>query len=393
MKKRSDSPKKIYEKLIGLGEQSVRKNYFPQLQQRLDLLERFRALLDHTSDVILLAGFPSHRIIDANASATRQLGYSFEELQRMTLDQVVDMGRIGWAEHQESSGIEQGNMATVLLRRDGGEIPAEVSLSMDDFGGTTYVVAVARDISERRRVEEALRLSDRMKTEFISTAAHEFRTPLTTILGFSQLLLTEPALSEKERREFLTYIQDKAQALSRIVSDLLDISRVESGQGLSLQKVASSPEALMEQLEPFLRLNACDHHFRLRITDPKAPVTVDQAKIAQVFENLVSNAIKYSPERSTVTIAGRRLGEHYEFSVIDQGVGMTPVQLEHVFDKFYRGDFSNTAAGGIGLGMSIVRSIIEAHGGQIKVESAPGRGTAVRFTLPLTLGEENRGRQ
>jgi signal transduction histidine kinase len=257
----------------------------------------------------------------------------------------------------------------------------------NDEGEIEGAVELCLDITERKRAEELLRESDRMKTEFISTAAHELRTPLTSILGFSQVLLSPENLSDAERKEFLAYIHQQARALSGMVADLLDIARIESGQGLALKRVFCAAGELVIQLSPFLQGGTERSRFELAITAEATPLLVDKAKMAEVFENLLSNALKYSPPGSPIRIAGEIVGESYRFSVVDRGIGMTPEQVARVFDKFYRADASDTAVGGLGLGMSIVRNIVEAHGGRIWVESEPDRGTTAHFSLPLAPPE------
>jgi signal transduction histidine kinase len=246
---------------------------------------------------------------------------------------------------------------------------------------------IDRDVTLRKKAEETLRESDRMKTEFISTAAHELRTPLTSILGFSQVLLSPENLSDAERKEFLSYIHQQARALSGMVADMLDIARIESGQGLALNQVPCTAGELVIQLSPFLQGGPERSRFELAIAAEATPLLVDKAKMAEVFENLLSNAVKYSPPGSPIRIAGEIAGESYRFSVADRGIGMTPEQVARVFEKFYRADASDTAVSGLGLGMSIVRNIVEAHGGKIWVESEPGRGTTAHFLLPLALPE------
>ena len=494
-------------RLIGLGERSFSKSYYPELQRRLDQLERFRVLLDCARDVILLAELFSRRIVDANLSACRQLGYSGEELNGLTLNDVVALDRLVWP--QDSDPLSSGRMvSTVLLRSDGTEIPAEVDLSMDAFGDDSYVILVARDVAARLRAEESLRRSEaekalilqsteeiiayhdteqrmvwanrsasrtlnlppddlvgrhcwelwhgrqspcrrcpvrralktgrpqrgeitgsggrvwfirayptrsptgelegvvefclditerkkaeqalrthaRLKTEFISTAAHELRTPLTIIQGFSQLLLSADHLSAAEQREFLGYIHEKSRALSRLAADLLDIGRIEAGKGLSYVRTPCTPRELAEEAGFYFQALSSGHRLQLEITGDETGLEVDREKVVQVFENLLSNAVKYSHPGSTVRLSGHISGGRYEFTVLDQGVGMTPEQVGRVFDKFYRADSSNTAPSGFGLGMSVVRAIVEAHGGKIWVESRPNHGTAVRFTLPLRTG-------
>jgi len=293
------------------------------------------------------------------------------------------------ARREAFSGLENTN-----LHRDGHPLVIETSgvPFFDEGRNWLGYRGVDRDITVRKKAEEALRASDRMKTEFISTAAHELRTPLTSILGFSQLLLTRDGLPAEERREFLTYIHEKARALSAIVTDLLDIARIESGGALVLRVEDSTAGELAAQLAPFIQNDGCSGRYALSISGETVVLRADKAKILQVFENLLSNAVKYSPPSSPIRIAGGIVDHEYRFSVADQGVGMTPEQAARVFDKFYRADAADTAVGGLGLGMSIVRNIVEAHGGRIWVESETGRGTRVFFTLPLgTSGKAGDG--
>lgn len=502
MGKRSETadPRNLRTRLIGLGDRSFRKSYFPELQERMDQLERFRSLLDHSGDIILLARLPSTRIVDANASSCRQLGYECPDLHGVKIEQVVDLTRLQWP---EEGCLDEGVVTAVMRRRDGTLFPVEVTLCVDRFIDASYLLVVGRDITDRLRTEEGLKQAlaaaeeardkidailrstadglmvadtagnlvllneaaadllgirqedvlgraleevvkdrlpagieappllgegvwdlplagpwgrgrilqartspirdrkgkgsgvvislqdrtrdreiDRMKTEFISTAAHEFRTPLTSIQGFSEILLSR-RLSPSERREFLAYIHEKALSLGRLVADLLDIARIESGQALRLQRLPWTVREVVRQIAPLMRSDSPRHRFRVRLAHPGTLISVDRDKVAQVLENLLSNAIKYSPEGTLVRISGRREGAFYRLEVTDEGIGMTPDETARIFDKFYRADASNRAVGGIGLGMSIARSIVESHGGEIRVRSRPGRGTTVRFTLPL----------
>ncbi len=255
-------------------------------------------------------------------------------------------------------------------------LQARVSTIFALDGRTTGVVILFRDVTREREI-------DRMKTDFISTAAHELRTPLTSILGFSQVLLSQPDLSAGEREEFLRYINDKGTVLADIVKELLDIARIESGQGLSLNSYPFPPGEMVGLMEPLIKATGGQHHFEVNLTGGDIRLLADRSKIGQVLENLLSNAIKYSPAGGPIRIDGCADGSYYRISVTDQGIGMTAEQVHRVFDKFFRADVSNTAIGGVGLGMSIVKHIVEAHGGGIAVESEPGKGTRVSFTLPL----------
>ncbi|MEJ2698899.1 MAG: ATP-binding protein, partial [Desulfuromonadales bacterium] len=255
-------------------------------------------------------------------------------------------------------------------------IQARTSLVHGKRRKKTGAITILQDITRQREI-------DRLKSEFISTAAHELRTPLTSIQGFSEVLLEEENLAPDEQRKYISYIHDQARALGKIVGDLLDISRVETGRMLSLQRVARPVGPCIREIEPFLRWQPPSYRFKIELADEYVQWCVDAGKITQVMENLLSNAVKYSPGGGLIRVDGRLQGDSYAVSVCDQGRGMTPDQVTRVFDKFFRADASNTAVGGIGLGMSIVKNIVEAHGGNIEVESEPGRGTTVTFSIPL----------
>jgi PAS domain S-box-containing protein len=282
-----------------------------------------------------------------------------------------------------------GTLENTNLHKDGHLVVLETSgvPFFDGSGALLGYRGVDRDISERKRAEEALRASDRMKTEFVTTVAHEFRTPLTAIQGYSELLLNLEDLSPEERREFLSYINESSAELSRIVADLLDIARIEEGHGLSLILSPCSVKEMFGRVTPFLKTKVTTHRVEVTLAGEDTLLKIDRGKMGQVLENLISNAFKYSPEGSLVQIRGAPIPEGYQISVADRGIGMTPEQVAKIFDKFYRVDTSHAAVKGVGLGMSIVKNIVEAHGGKIWVESVPGEGTTVRFTLPAPAGQ------
>lgn len=252
-------------------------------------------------------------------------------------------------------------------------------------GGLVALEGFITDITERKKAEEILRQSDRMKSEFIKTVAHEFRTPLTSIQGFSEVLLTHDQLSPEVQRESLRYIYERSVALADMVDDILDIARIEAGRGLSLKVSPCLVMELFRQVEPFLKIQGTKYRFEVNLAEKDLLLEIDKRKMGQVLVNLLSNAIKFSPEGSLVQIRGDFFQGKYRISIADQGVGMTQEQAAMVFDKFYRIDASDTAVEGIGLGMSIVKHIVEAHGEKLWVKSELGKGTTVSFTLPLTL--------
>jgi len=238
------------------------------------------------------------------------------------------------------------------------------------------MITVFHEVTRERELE-------RIKSEFITTAAHELRTPLAAILGFSELLQERKKFSEAEEEEFAEIIHEKAQYLSDIVNDLLDISRIESGKPLSIKLETHPLQECFERFITSFRKSTPNHHIRVDFPDAPLQLHVDRRAICQVMENLLNNAVKYSPDGGEIVVTARPSGKDCLFTIRDEGIGMTKEQIERAFETFYRADASNTAIRGTGLGLTIVKLILDAHGGVISLESSPGKGTTVHFTLPL----------
>ena len=242
---------------------------------------------------------------------------------------------------------------------------------------------IARERTEAERSE--LKKMDIVKSEFISIAAHELRTPVTSIMGYTELLSDQymsDAFNEKQKIDFLSTIYESSEQLGKIVDDILDVSRIESGQRIPLYKKPLSIEALLKKVLNRISLKS-NHNFILKVS-PEVPESVefDEHRIDQVIENLLSNASKYSPEQSPITIVVEADNHLCSVTVTDQGIGMSNEQKDRIYDKFYRVDTSDTAVHGLGLGMSIVKQIIDDHGSTILIDSKLRKGTSVCFTLP-----------
>ncbi len=244
------------------------------------------------------------------------------------------------------------------------------------------------EIRKRLGIEEELMRLSRAKTEFIAVASHELRTPITSILGFAEILLSPDPFDESQRREFLQVISERALALKKTVDDLLDLSRVESKHEICLQKEPYSIDTVIDKVISLYKQISPGHRIAYSSVNLGHALAIDKEKIERVFENLISNAVKYSKEGSRIDIRRQRQEQDCLFAISDEGIGMTPEQVSKVFEKFYRVDAKNSATPGLGLGMNIVKQIVEAHGGRIWVESELEKGTTVFFTLP---GEEGGG--
>lgn len=257
-----------------------------------------------------------------------------------------------------------------------------ISLLRHADGAPRGNIVIIRDVTQERQIE-------RMKSDFVATAAHEFRTPLAAILGFTELLLEPDKRNKAQRNEFLHLIHEKAEALARMVNNLLDISRIESGEELPLSRSQHPLTELVGHVLPLFERYAARHTFEVQLPEQPVLLDVDADTVEQVFENIIGNAVKYSPLGGMIRITARIEDGFCRIAIADQGIGMSPQEAARVFDKFYRVDSSNTAVRGTGLGMTIVQHIIETHGGRIWIESSKGCGTTVYFTLPLAVGSED----
>lgn len=320
-----------------------------------------------------------NRIILMSSSAEVMLGTKLDSVFSMPLDEAIEKKELAERLVEIQSGAKQENMLDLELPGDNEDevrtIQAKPAIVKDGVGKEVGVITLLRDVSREREL-------DRMKREFIATAAHELRTPLTAVMGFSELLLCKDDLDKGKQAEFLSVIHKKAEILGKIVGDLLDLSRVDSGHLIRLKKDWADIGSIIERSTADYQRACPDNHFETVVPEMPLMVFLDDRKLFQVMENLLGNAVKFSPPGGVIRVVCEMSKENLRISVSDEGVGMTPEQIERVFDKFYRVDSSNTAKEGLGLGMAIVKNIIEAHGCQIWVDSEVGNGTKVTFTLP-----------
>ena len=240
--------------------------------------------------------------------------------------------------------------------------------------------------SERAARNAAERMSE-MKGDFLATLSHELRTPLNAIVGWAQILRTRPADAEQLAKGLET-IERNARVQAQLIEDLLDMSRITSGKlRLDIQRL--HPHTVVEGAVETLRTAADAKGIRLeKIVDPSAgPISADPGRLQQVLWNLLSNAIKFAPRGGTVQVLLQRVNSHVELSVADTGCGVKPEFMPHLFERFRQGDNPTTRHhGGLGLGLSIVKSLVELHGGTVTAMSAgENHGTTVTVTLPLTV--------
>jgi PAS domain S-box-containing protein len=378
-------------KLIGMVESfmdiTLRKKAERAMQ---DSEERFRQIFVSNPDPVILARLEDGAILDVNKAfevatgITRSLalGHNSEDLDLWVDTSLREPFRKLLQNHGEVDNYE------ATFRVVGGQIKtALVSARVLSVHNELCILLVIRDITTEKAAERALIKMDQMKSELISTAAHELNTPLSAMMGYTELLLTpemSESFSEEQKQGFLNEVYDRGDALSHIIDNLLDIGRIESGNPVALDLQQTDFMAVLSKAVEFYRFHDKEHAFRLDL--PEEPVgkmlLIDRHRINQVLENLLSNAAKYSPKGTEIILMGRMKQDGWEVRVVDQGIGMSQEQIDRIYDKFYRVDSSDTSISGLGLGMSIARQIIEAHNGNIRVESTRGKGTTVIFNLP-----------
>ncbi len=264
-------------------------------------------------------------------------------------------------------------------RKDGSMYDADLTIApiFDHRGKIINFVGIQRDISKIKEL-------DRLKTEFLGTAAHELRSPLTTIRGYAELLELRPDFSREEIQKFVGYIYEQSIHLSDLVSDLLDVSKIEAGSAFPINPIVMNPQALFFKQVSLWQNQTEKHTIKLIEPDRWVSLKIDEARIGQTLNNILSNAIKYSPDGGNITITVTRTDSYLKISVQDEGLGMSLEEQKHVFEKFWRADASSTAIEGTGLGMVIVKHIIDSHGGKLWLTSQKNKGTNISFTLPVS---------
>ena len=278
------------------------------------------------------------------------------------------------------------NMESQFYGRGGRPMTCLVSSRAVAFGDEIRILSTVQDVTEQRKAESALLKLDQAKSDFIATAAHELRTPLIAIVGYSELLENAAAmsLSAKQQEEYLSIIQSNAEVLNRLVEDLLDVGRIQIGRSLGVTIQEAHLFEVIEKVVGSLSVKNDRHKIRVVHSNPlPAKLWFDPGRMTQVLYNLLSNAIKYSPRGGIIEIQTTTGPETVSVAIVDQGRGMSSEQVEHIFDRFYRGESADVETHGLGLGMGIVKQIIEDHGGGIVITSSPGEGTTVAFSLPV----------
>jgi PAS domain S-box-containing protein len=323
---------------------------------------------------------PDHPLIYANSGFERLTGNTTKEvlgrncrfLQGPDTDRVAVEGIRAALRDKRECTVEFLN-----YRKDGSPFWNRLSITPvhDGRGRVSHFIGVQSDITQRKEVEQ-------LKNDLVATVSHELRTPLTSLRGFAELMLQRD-FSIPKQRQFLSIIHNEAVRLTALINDFLDIQRIESGRQTYDFAYTELAPLLEETLAVFTRSESA-HTLHTAILETMVLASIDVDRIRQVLTNLLSNAIKYSPQGGEITLGMRREGDEVVVWVSDQGMGIPSEVIPRLFNKFFRVDCKETRSiNGTGLGLALVKAIIDAHGGRVWVESTLGVGSTFFFTLPI----------
>ncbi|NIM04791.1 MAG: GAF domain-containing protein [Armatimonadetes bacterium] len=358
---------------------STAKTYIAVADEKRELEHTFQSMV---SGVMVVSGEGKLRLM--NAAARQIFGVPRGDRLGGRLQEVIFNSDVeDLVNNALTSGIENIRELSIFTPEER-VFQVQTALLRDDDQQVSGVVTTFNDITELRNVE-------RMKTEFVSSVSHELRTPLTSIKGFVRTMLddSEGYYERDMQREFLGIIDSECDRLVRLISDLLNVSRIESGRSLELSlKRVNLPELIERRVES-QRSYTSRHEFVVHCDDGFPELVADEDKVDQILTNLLSNAVKYSPEGGKVTVDARDCGDTVSVSISDEGIGIPPEHLDKVFLRFHRVDSMDTRqAGGTGIGLYLVKHLVDAHRGSMEVTSEVGKGSTFKFTLPKTQPEQ-----
>ena len=341
-----------------------------------------------SSDDAIIGMAPDGLVTSWNEGAARLLGYTLDEVLGESIEKIIPP-ELREAEGATLARIARGERAdhyeTFRMAKDGRRIPVSVRLSpiLDGGGGVIGIAAIARDTTERKRVEEALRLADQRKDAFLATLAHELRNPLAPIRYATRLL--EPGVPPDMASDARKMIDRQLAQMARLLDDLLDVSRVTRGvldirrQQVDLREII---ETAVASAQPLAELA----HQELTVQLPAEPLVVsgDAVRLAQIIGNLLHNATKYTPGEGHIGVSACADGDEILVSVKDSGVGIPSESLPTIFELFVQLEPPGArSAGGLGIGLSLARDLVRLHGGRIEALSAgPGLGSEFVLRLP-----------
>jgi len=358
-------------------------------RETLRVRRELDAVFDATADAVLDVDSQG-RVRRLNSAGTRLLGWSEEDARGEPLSRVL-FGRVREAEGDHSpvmravtEGRSVDSADAEVRRRGSGEMTPVLwsARPLGREGGDGGAVVTLTDVTEIRAATRALERSIQAREETLAVVSHDLRSPLSSVQAGAELLLEVP-LSEEKREMQLTSMLRASERMERLIQDLLDLARIDQG-GLSVQRERLDAAAVVREAVDLLRTRAeaAGIDLTCEVEAGGVQIEADRDRLLQVFENLVSNALRHTDQGGTISVGAEATDAGVCFSVRDTGVGIPSDQIEHLFDRFWRPEMGRRE--GAGLGLSIVRGIVEAHGGRVTVTSEPGVGSAFAFTIPAS---------
>lgn len=352
----------------------------------------YRTLFESVDDAVTVHDLDGN-ILEVNDSAVRRLGYSREELLRMNTSQIDQADYAAKFGERLAAQLHDGRLDNILgmhVSKDGRQIPIQVSSRIMTYKGQTAVVAVIHDITLLQKVQQdelelaMERARSHILTKFVQDASHEFRTPLAIIMMGLNLLAR---IEHPERRQMLIKRgEEQVVRITKLVEQLVLITELEDAAVYELGpvRVADVLGGLQRRYDP---RDLPHHALHYEIGTSTPSIHADSGKLIIALSQMLDNALRYSPENSTITVRSTAHESNAVISISDEGVGIAPEDIEHIFTRFYRHDKAHTTEG-FGLGLAIAKLVIKAHQGRIEVESQPGKGTTFRVILPIVGTEE-----
>ena len=371
----------------------------------IDTRELYKNIVERSLDGIITLDLEG-MVTSCNIAAATQVGFSKNELIGKPFTEIglfenkdIPRYRAMFTSTLQDEAVEP--LEINLIRKDGFSFFAEIRINpLKENGRMIGVQAITRDVTEQKQAEEKLKKSkrkielqniklkklDELKSSFLNVASHELRTPVTPIKGYLQMLLNEKIGSiTEEQKKILKIIQRNTNRLDHLIQDILDISRLESGTMRFIPE-KTDVKTMVEETVETMQSSADVKNIKinLELKDDIPTLTIDKERIKQVIINLLNNAIKFSPDNSSINVKARRETDDILFEVQDFGRGIPEDKQIKIFETFYQVDSKGDIKfGGVGLGLSISKGIIQAHSGDIWVESTLGKGSIFWFTLPL----------
>ncbi len=355
--------------------------------------ERYHLLFDSNPHPVWVYDMKTLAILDVNRSAVRNYGCSREEFLSLTIKDIRPPEDVPTLLENVVKAPPDTETAGVWKhrKRDGSLIDVEITSHPLVYGGRDARLVVATDITTRKKTEAALvrakeeaERGSKFKDQFLSTMSHELRTPLNAVLGFSDLLADERygPLNERQRR-YVTHIHTGGKHLLSLISDILDLSKIEAGRMELAMESLSVEAAFGEVLSVMQPLADKKSHVVSKNAERGLFVRADATRFKQVLMNLLGNAIKFTPQGGRIEVAARLAEGQVRVEVRDNGPGIPPEEQERIFEAFYRLRESGKKTEGTGLGLAITHRLVELHGGELGIESQVGQGSCFYFCLPV----------